>query len=348
MPILLLAQSENPEKTTDSTLNFVSFPDFFNFDIPEPWPKYEPAINFFLEQVKAEQPNFVLVAGDLVNGRWSDSPECVEANGMLYYGGWVRRMNRHGLTFYTAIGDHELGDDPWPIEKIKLIPAYEEVYKQNLKMPQNGPDNKKGLSYFVREGDLLIITVSTFEVVADTMRAAVIGEQLTWFQETLEAHKDAPFKIVQGHVGIWGDLNSRSSSKLMLEEGKESEFYKTMVAYGVDAYLAGEFHDVTVLEADGLWQIIHGSSWGRAVVNTQDYLVASLNKNELNLTLKRLFMEVDGGYMWNVNKPRGPREIVRISDTSLKNGPEITGTLTIKKEKGKTIFTNQTGYFRKD
>lgn len=346
MPILLLAQSENPAKKTNRTLKFVSFPDFFNFDIPEPWPKYEPAINFFLEQVKAEQPNFVLVAGDLVNGRWWDSPQCVEANGMLYYGGWVRRLNRHGLKFYTAIGDHELGDDPWPIEKIKLIPAYEDVYKQNLKMPQNGPDNKKGLAYFVREGDLLIITVSTFEVVADTMHAAVIGEQLTWFQETLEAHKDATFKIVQGHVGIWGDLNSRSSSKLMLEKGKESEFYKTMVNYGVDAYLAGEFHDVTVLEADGLWQIIHGSSWGRAVVNTQDYLVATLNENELNLTLKRLFMEVDGGYMWNVNKPRGPREIVRISDTSLKNGPEITGTLTIKKEKGKTIFTNQTGYFR--
>jgi hypothetical protein len=100
-----------------------------------------------------------------------------------------------------------------------------------------------------------------------------------------------------------------------------------------------------VLEADGIWQIVHGSSWGRAVVNTQDYLVGEVKNNQLHLTLKRLYMEVDGGHIWNVNKPRGPREIVRISEQSLTNGPEITGTLTITNNNGKKSFSNQTGYF---
>ncbi|MDD3431738.1 MAG: hypothetical protein PHF38_06895, partial [Bacteroidales bacterium] len=162
----------------------------------------------------------------------------------------------------------------------------------------------------------------------------------------LEDNSDAKFKIVQGHVGLWGEINRRSSSALMLEEGKESEFYQLMKKHKVDAYLGGEFHDVTVLEADGIWQIIHGSSWGREIVNTQDYLVARVNGNELTLHMKRLYIDAQGEYMWNLNKDRGPREIMRINEKSLKNGPETTGTLTIRKTNNKTEFANRTGYFK--
>lgn len=338
----------NCENTTEeSTLTFVSFPDFFNFDIPEPWPQYEEAVDYFLKQVQSENPKFVLVDGDMVGGRWWDSPQCVAINGAIYFSGWARRMDNYGLTYYTAIGDHELGDDPWPKEKRALIPHFEKAYTDHLKMPLNGPENKKGLSYFVREGDLLLITVETFEVVNDSMRIQVAGEQLEWVEQTLTAHQDAKFKIVQGHVGLWGKLNARSSSQLMLEEGKESDFYKTLVTHGVDAYFAGEFHDVTVLEDQGIWQIVHGSSWGRKIVNTQDYLVGQLEGNKLHLTLKRIYMNAEGAFMWNVNKPRGPREKVTIDPKTLKEGPEITGTLTISIENGVKTYSNISGYFAK-
>ncbi|MBA7544681.1 hypothetical protein ES705_37042 [subsurface metagenome] len=132
----------------------------------------------------------------------------------------------------------------------------------------------------------------------------------------------------------------------MFDNGKESEFYKVLRDNRVDAYLVGEFHDVTVLESEGIWQIVHGSSWGRAVVNTEDYLVAEISGNEFRLTLKRIYMDVDGGYMWNLNKERGPREIVRIHDGTLKNGPEVTGTLTITNIDGNKTYTGRTGYFK--
>lgn len=328
------------------TLKFVSFPDFFNFDIPEPWPDYDTAVAYFLEQVKSEEPSFVLIAGDLVNGHWWDSPQCVEHLGTLYYSGWIRRLNKFGLKYYTAVGDHELGDDPWPPEKIKLIPYFENVYRKILAMPENGPDGKKGLAYFVREGDLLLITVETFEVESDTMNVGVIGEQLEWVKKVLNENKDAKFKIVQGHVPIWGEIKARSSSKLMLNGGKESEFYKSLKEYGVDLYLAGEFHDVTILESDGVWQIVHGSSWGRKVVNTIDYLVGELCGNRLKLTMKRIYMDAVGDRMWNLNKERGPREKVIINKKTLLNGPEITGTLTITSEDNKKIYSEKTGYFK--
>ena len=342
---LLPAYAQEATEAEQDQFNFVSFPDFFNFDIPEPWPTYDGSIDYFLEQVKAEDPSFVLVAGDLVGGRWWDSPACVTVNGSVYYSAWVRRMEKHGLKYYTAVGDHELGDDPWPADKRRLVPEFEKAYTSNLIMPDNGPANKKGLAYYVREGKLLMITVETFDIVEDSMRIAVVGEQLEWFKKVLEEHSDATFKIVQGHVGLWGDINSRSSSSIMLDEGKDSEFYKTMVAHGVDAYLAGEFHDVTVLEADRLWQIIHGSSWGRTSVNTQDYLVGNINGDELTLTLKRIYMDASGDYMWNVNKPKGPQAIVTIGEQTLTYGPEVTGTLTISKVGNQKVYSNRSGYF---
>jgi len=326
-------------------LKFVSFPDFFNFDIPKPWPGYDTAVNYFLGRVKGENPDFVMVDGDLVNGHWWNSPQCVKQMGTIFYSAWVSRLQEYGLKYYTAIGDHELGDDPWPKNKIQLIPYLEEVYRENLKMPMNGPENKKGLAYFVRHGDLLVITVETFEVVGDSMHNSVMGKQLDWFKQVLSEHKDAKFKIVQGHVGLWGTIKSRSSSNLMLEGGKESEFYKVMKENDVDAYFAGEFHDVTVLESDGIWEIVHGSSWGREIVNTEDYLVGEIKGDEMTFTMKRIYMDAQGEYMWNLNKDKGPRETVKINEKTLKNGPETTGTITIKKGKGKKEYIRRSGIF---
>lgn len=343
--VLLTACSGRSEQKTDGAVTFVSFPDFFNFDVPEPWPRWDDAVDFFLGKVKEEAPDFVMIAGDLVNGHWWDSPQCVEQMGTLYYSGWKRRMDKHQLKYYTAVGDHELGDDPWPAEKLELVPHLEQTYASLLNMPQNGPDNKKGLAYFVREGDLLMITVETFEVVGDTMVADVRGEQLQWFKQVLKENSDARFIVVQGHVPIWGEIRARSSSSIMLHDGRQNEFYKLMKEFGVDLYLCGEFHDVTVLESDGIWQVVHGSSWGREIVNTQDYLVARITNNQLHVELKRLYMEVGDGYMWNLHKNKGPREEVRMAAQSLENGPESTGTLVIEYLNGEKQVTEKTGYF---
>ncbi|MDZ7260715.1 MAG: metallophosphoesterase [candidate division KSB1 bacterium] len=343
--LLLSLVSIHNQSICNDSLKFVSFPDFFNFDIPNPWPPWDAAVDYFLTQVKAENPDFVLVAGDLVDGHWWDSPQCIQHLGTLYYSDWVQRMKKHDLLFYTAVGDHELGDDPWPAEKRKLVPYFEKVYRENLKMPSNGPNTKKGLAYYVKKENFLLITVETFEIVNDSMYIDVIGDQLEWFKKVLNENRDVRFKIVQGHVPIWGDLNYRSSSRLMLNNGKQSEFYQTMKQHDIDLYLCGEFHAVTVLESDGIWQIVHGSSWGREMVNTQDYLVAEIRNDNLYLTLKRIYLDAKGDYMWNLNKDKGPREIVEINEKTLIDGPVTIGNLTISKSHGKKLYQNKAGVF---
>jgi len=343
--LFIMVACTSSQKEENKEITFVSFPDFFNFDVPEPWAKWDSAVDFFLNEVSKENPDFVLIAGDLVNGHWWDSPECVEQMGTLYYSGWKRRVEKHGLKYYTAVGDHELGDDPWPAEKLEIVPHLEAIYNQMLNMPQNGPENKKGLAYYVREGDMLMVTVETFEIINDSMVATVTGEQLDWFNRVMEENSDAKFKIIQGHVPIWGEINTRSSSAIMLHDGRDNEFYKAMKNHEVDLYLCGEFHDVTILESDGIWQIVHGSSWGREVVNTQDYLVARTEGNKLKVEMKQLKTEVGGGYMWNLNKNKGPREEFRFTDESIKNGPTITGTLVIERSENGKQITEKTGVF---
>ena len=56
-------------------------------------------------------------------------------------------------------------------------------------------------------------------------------------------------------------------------------------------------------------------------------------------------MDAQGEYMWNLNKDKGPRETVKINEKTLKNGPETTGTITIKKGKGKKEYIRRSGIF---
>lgn len=337
---------EQQQTTAEEPWTFVSFPDFFNFDVPNPWPGWDDAVDWYLNQVKSENPDFVLIAGDLVNGHWWDGPKCIEQMAALYYPGWIRRMQKHGLNYYVAVGDHELGDDPWPKEKLELVPHFEQVFARHLRMPDNGPQNKKGLAYYVLHKNILLITVETFELQDGKLHMNVLGEQLEWLKNVLAEHKNVKHIIVQGHVPIFGHPESRSSSELMLEGAKTSQFWQTMKEAGVDLYLCGEFHAVTAAESDGIWQIVHGSSWGREIVNTQDYLVCTVFPDSLHLEMKSLPLQAKGDYMWNLHKDKGPREIVEIPQHARQQGPKTTGTLLIQKSESGKKYLGRTGVFQ--
>jgi len=323
---------------------FVSFPDFFNFDVPNPNPKWDDAVHWYLDHLKAEQPRFALVAGDLVDGHWWDSPKQIEHLGNVYYGGWMRRMRDHGLLpIYTAIGDHELGDDPWPTKKSKLAPHFREAFVAHMDHPTNGPEGFKERAYWVREGGVLVVTVETFELHDGKVVPTVSGKQLKWVEETLRRHADATFKIVQGHVPILPKVRSRSSSRLMLKGGHRSGLWKVMAEHGVDLYFCGEHHAITCRQHQDVWQVVHGASWGR--VPTVNYLKGTVAGHTLRVELKRIELTLEGSHMWNIHKGRGPREIVRISEAHRKRGFQPVGTLVIDKSSGRKKYTRRTGSF---
>ena len=248
--ILCAEEHRSQGKSQDRAWTFVSMPDFLNVDTTYPQPAWEDALDYVLKAVKAENPDFVLVAGDLVMGRWS-SEEKIEKYAAIYYPDWIKRMNAHGLKFYTAIGDHEIGDNPWPPEKAKLVPSFKKAFRDYMKMPLNGPEHMKGNAFYFVHKNTLFLSVDVFEKGKGRQGeivARVTGKQLEWMKKTLTDYSDVDHVIVMGHTPILGPVRKRSSSGLMLEEGRQSPFWQSMAKHAVDLYLLRRYFDNQVID----------------------------------------------------------------------------------------------------
>ncbi len=336
---------EFPTSQNSASFHFTSFPDLFNWNIDYPQPGWEEAMDWFLEGMKKEGPAFSLNAGDIMDARWWSSKEEVRRKTQQYWGAFKKRFEDKNIELYIAPGDHEYGDDQG-LRKMHLTPVFAEQFVSIFDMPQNGPDHKKGLAYSFTKENLAVISVDTFEDAGDRMSMTVSGKQLEWFRKTLEKYQDKEFIIVQGHVPVIGPVRSKNSSANMLEGGAGTEFWQTMVQYGVDAYFCGEHHRITVKKKDGIWQIVHGALWGTQ--KDVNYLRGSVEPGKLTLKLFEFNVDYSGGYLGD-HPHRGeknrPRENVSISQEAKMNGPKSVGKLVIESGADGNETTLATGHF---
>ncbi len=332
------------DPTASDTWTFVSMPDFLNIDTTFPQPGWEETLDYVLNAVKAENPDFLLVLGDLVMGHWR-SEEKIEKYAAIYYPDWIERMNAHGLKFYAAIGDHEIGDNPWRPRRARFVPSFKKAFRDYMKMPRNGPEHMKGTAFYFLHKNTLFVSVDVFEKgkgPQGEIVMQVMGEQLKWFEETLDAHRSVDNIIVMGHTPVLGPVRKRSSSGLMLELGRYSLFWKSMVKHDVDLYLCGESHAITCTERDGLQQVVHGGLFGyNPKVN---YLVVKVSPQKIELELKELDIVSEGQELWQAG--RGHQlETVTIPEEIRKRGYISVGQMTIDKRDGKRKTEGKTGYF---
>ncbi len=292
---------------------FLSTPDFLNQDVADLTaggreqfidprtgevanstnPDYDAALDHVISEMASHGTDDVLVAGDLVEGRWGrdDSrtgvfgPVRTESQRMrawrraaeVYYPAWRERFADHGLTTYTALGDHEIGDDPWRKRrdawtdfKRRHVPQFKRIYADQMLSDASGrprfTDRPRGqarhTAYAVRlDPQVLLVTLDVFERRGGDVHMSVDPAQLRWLQQVLrQARRDeVPWVMVQGHVPMTGDVRTRNSSHLVYERGARSELWRAMVRGGVDVYLSGEVHDQTVHQRDGILEVSHGS-----------------------------------------------------------------------------------------
>ncbi len=340
-----VASSKKPSPS--ESWSFVSMPDFLNVDTLYPQPGWEPALDYVLNSVKSENPEFLLVPGDLVMGRWPSKAD-IDKYAAVYYPAWTNRMKTYGLKYYTAIGDHDVGDNPWPEGKAELVPHFKAKFREYMKMPLNGPDHMKGTAFWWKHRDVLFICVDVFEE-GDGRRQGkvntqVTGKQLAWLEQVLQENRDAQHIIVMGHTPILGPVRKWSSSGLMLSGGRESPLWQMMKKYGVDVYLCGEVHAITCIERDGIMQIAHGGLIGYN--SRTNYLVGHLFKDRIELELKEIDIEPTGEALWQVGQNR-PLERVTISDEVRKRGFVTVGQIAIDKSADHKTFRSAAGYFEK-
>jgi type 1 glutamine amidotransferase len=347
--ILWVAKVDIPETGVSSVQSwrFVSIPDFVNVDLIYPQPGWEDTLDYALKAIKAENPEFVLVAGDLVMGRWPDK-ESIKKYASIYYPAWIKRMQHHDLKFYTAIGDHEIGDNPWRGDKVERVSYFKRQFQRYLKMSLNGPLHNKGTAFWFIHENTLFISVDVFEKGDGPQGGIIINvtePQLEWFDQVINDNSGVENIIVMGHTPILGPVQKENSSGLMLEGGRESPFWKAMVKHGVDIYLCGEVHAITCSKADNVLQIAHGGLFGyNPRVN---YLVGTVSADKINLELKEIEIVNQGNKLWQEGTNR-PCEEVLIHDEIKRQGFITVGTATLDRTDDNKSLINATGYFVSD
>lgn len=211
LSVLVLFSALRVSATAEESWKFVSIPDFMNADIgtlvgypgfpdggkDSTTPGFEATLAFYLDAIAAEQPEMVLVAGDLVEGEWhrdstgrnifgtygshAEREVSLDNAANLYYGQWLERFTSRGLNnVYAAIGDHELGDNDWGTgsNRARLVPNFKDAFARHFTQDDqgqslfagkiNGVDARpvgtpyENTSYAVKTNNVLLVTLDVF------------------------------------------------------------------------------------------------------------------------------------------------------------------------------------------
>ncbi len=257
---------------------------------PDRYPEGIATVADGLRMLKANYGGeLVMLPGDSNVGHWdtkqfikSFNPKLTPAEsilqaGELCYSGMVNAFKEAGYSkLLMAVGDHELGDNPWPpgTAVSQCQPQFREAFAKVFNINPDGgtflydepigkaPSRPLGTkyettSYAYQYKNVLFVTVDVFHQ-EDTDKAiglqgsvtgAVVGEHLKWLGHVLsEARKDPSIKhiFVQAHLPVLQPVRRVNSSGMLMDDEMESDFWKTLRKHKVDIYFAGEVHSNTV------------------------------------------------------------------------------------------------------
>ena len=255
--------------------------------------RYPVGEEYNLANLKMLNENFggelVLLPGDSNKGHWdteefirSFNPaltpaEAILQAGDLCYTGMVNAFHEAGYSrLLMAVGDHEVGDNPWPpgtavsrhqgefreafATVFNINPDTGEfIYDQPIGAVPSRPLGTKyeTTSFAYQYRNVLFVTVDAFHQEdpdkqigrQGSVTGAVVGEHLAWLDQVLsEAGKDSTIKhiLVQSHLPVLQPVRRINSSGMLMDDEMESDFWKTLRRHEVDIFFAGEVHSNTV------------------------------------------------------------------------------------------------------
>lgn len=367
------ADSQRPTGDGQGTSyhTIVSAPDFFNADVGDvsvlpSWDGrhnsfnryYRRAVDVVLGQFASEQPDSVLVAGDLVEGHWGVDADrtgifgpvdteqarraAVRRAGSFYYRFWKKLFTSRGMPLpHVAVGDHEIGDNAWPAGSFKhrAVPVFKDTFADALigsrypasRRPTGTPYART--SYWTAlHPEVMLVSVDVFKRTASNtgpsggVVADVEGRHLAWFRRVL-AHGRANFDwiIVQAHTPILGPVRVAASSGLFLEKGPRSAMWRAMRDHDVDLYLAGEVHAVTAIDpAHGPVQITHG---GLFAYGGSRYLRLDVSADRIDMHTHDFVSSRDKSKrLWQTSTKRPPYRV------TYEPNPPVSGTAVLTKD----------------
>jgi hypothetical protein len=369
---------------------FVSLPDFLGYDIGDLSALtgavnstnafHDQAIDAVLDAVAAEQPDFVLVAGNLVGGNWysdldgvgvfgpvgsiAEKEAAIGRAGDVYYPQWLARFAARGIPVHAAVGENDLGRAPWPptFDKAQLVDELKSVWGEHLtRLPGGLPRYAdrpvgtpyEGTAYAFRHKNMLVVSadVFRFEAGADlgaqgSVAIDVGADQLAWMNQVFTAAAADPaieYLVVQGNVPVIKPVRFQASGNLGLEGGATSPFWQALAAAGVDLYLSGNVHAMSAKRADGVEQVSAGGLLGSPQARHLSYLVGRVYPDRMELELKWVDVTYNAAnttLLWQTGMER-PRAEYAL-DAS---GFSSAGTMVIDHAGTTPAVRDRTGFF---
>jgi hypothetical protein len=186
------------------------------------------------------QPEFICFPGDEIRGL-TVGPDVLRNQWRYWHEEEMSWLNRQATPLYHTTGNHTTYNV-----------ASEDVFREMFPhLPRNGPPGQKGLSYFIRRDDLLLVIVNT-------NWSGHGGEgrvETEWLDETLVQHADAQFKLVLGHHPAYpvNGFSGPYQREIAPDIGKK--FWQVLVRHGVLAYICSHILAFDVQVHDGILQI---------------------------------------------------------------------------------------------
>jgi hypothetical protein len=254
-----------PESTESNRWSFVVFGDTRDAT-QDTRTGISPLLGRIAEAIAAEKPALVLHIGDLINGYYTLKSSPVHGDYNQMFENWKAAVKpiidfdrRTGIPLYAVRGNHEDGE-------LITDKRLKEAYLKNIAsfMPQNGPEQEKGLTYSISHRQAAFIAVDQYSIKELGLLRGLVNQP--WLNEQLVRRK-APFMFVFGHVPAYKVADGKKGPfpDLYAFPKHRDAFWKSLKEAGVSMYFCGHIHFYCRITKDGIRQVLIGNGGANPV-----------------------------------------------------------------------------------
>lgn len=242
------------------TWKFVIFGDTRHPD-PMTTTGVSPKLPELSQAIAAEKPEMVFFYGDLINGCRTSSLSPLYRKYRRQFDNWLAAMKpvyNLGIPVYVIRGNHEYGDEGKP--DTELFRIYEEYFAK--KMPQNGPDDARGLTFTVIHKGAKFIGLDQY-----VGEKGEVNMDLAWLKAELD-NNSTPFVFVYAHGPAFRVMKKRHHPFDFFNNQKQRDrFWGMLKDYQVPVYFCGHDHLYSRSRKEGIFHVCAGNGGA----NAQDY-----------------------------------------------------------------------------
>ncbi len=284
------AVTASPENAGSSRWSFVVFGDTRDAT-PNTKTGISPLLGRIAEGIAAEKPALVIHIGDLANGFYTREDSPVHGDYSRMFENWKAAVKPiydfdrgTGIPLYVVRGNHEDGE----LITNKRLKA---AYLQSIApfMPQNGPEQEKGLTYSVSYRKASFFAVDEYSIKELGLLSGLVDQP--WLNEALSRHR-APFMFVFGHVPAYkvAEWERGPFPDLYDFPRHRDAFWKSLQDAGVSMYFCGHVHFYCRVTKDAVQQVLIGNGGANPVdfnpkkvdpAVTLNYPAASMKASEV-------------------------------------------------------------------